>query len=83
MQMVSLSSLAHFVIQSHIRLHNWTLNCILIFLLFQALSLEEMVEMPSCNLSKTVYNKWLQQSGNRSIDYVLPPATTRYKQSCR
>jgi hypothetical protein len=31
MQMVSLSSLAHLVIQSHIRLHNWTLNYILIF----------------------------------------------------
>jgi hypothetical protein len=45
-------------------MHKWTLNCILIFLLFQGLSLEEMADMPSCNLSETVHNKWLQQSGN-------------------
>jgi hypothetical protein len=68
MQMVSPSSLAHLVIQSHIRLYNWTLNYILFFLLFQGLSLKEMVDMPSCNLSETVHNKWLQQSGNRSKD---------------
>jgi hypothetical protein len=65
MQMVSLSSLAYLVIQSHIRLHNWTLNYIIIFFLFQGLSLEEMANMPSCNLLETVHNKWLQQSGNR------------------
>jgi hypothetical protein len=64
MQMVSPSSLAYLVIQSHIRLHNWTLNSILISLLFQGLSLEEMADMPSCNLSETTHNKWLQQSGN-------------------
>jgi hypothetical protein len=68
MQMVSLSSLAYLVIQSHIRVHNWTLNSILISLLFQGLSLEEMVDMPSYNLSETTHNKWLQQSGNRGID---------------
>jgi hypothetical protein len=68
MQMVSPSSLAYLVIQSHIRLHNWILNFILISLLFQGLSLEEMVDMPSCNLSKTAHNKWLQQSGNRGND---------------
>jgi hypothetical protein len=68
MQMVSPSSLAYLVIQSHIRLHNWTLNSILISLLFQGLSLEEMADMSSCNLSETAYNKWLQQSGNRSND---------------
>jgi hypothetical protein len=64
MQMVSPSSLAYLVIQSHIRLYNWTLNYVLIFLLFQGLSLEEMADMPSCNLSETAHNKWLQQSGN-------------------
>jgi hypothetical protein len=30
--------------------------------------LEEMANMPSCNLSETVHNKWLQQSGNRGND---------------
>jgi hypothetical protein len=68
MQMVSPSSLAYLVIQSHMRVYNWTLNSILISLLFQGLSLEEMVDMPSCNLSETAYNKWLQQSGNRVND---------------
>jgi hypothetical protein len=68
MQMVSPSSLAYLVIQSHIRLHNWTLNSILISLLFQGLSLEEMADMSSCNLSETALNKWLQQSGNRGND---------------
>jgi hypothetical protein len=68
MQMVSLSSLAYLVIQSHIRLHTWTLNSILVSLLFQGLSLEEMVDMPSCNLSETAHNKWLQKSGNRGND---------------
>jgi hypothetical protein len=27
--------------------------------------------MPSCNLSKTVHNKWLQQSGNRRNDLYV------------
>ena len=27
-----------------------------------------MVDMPSCNLSETAHNKWLQQSGNRGND---------------
>jgi hypothetical protein len=36
--------------------------------LFQGLSLEEMADMPSCNLSETAHNKWLQQSGNRGND---------------
>jgi hypothetical protein len=45
MQMVSPSSLAYLVIQSHIRLHNWTLNYILIFFLFQGLSLGEIENM--------------------------------------
>jgi hypothetical protein len=68
MQMVSPSSLAYLVIQSHIRLHNWIMNSILISLLFQELSLEEMADMPSCNLSQTAHNKWLQQSSNRGND---------------
>jgi hypothetical protein len=66
--MVSPSSLAYLVIQSHIQLHNWTLNYILISFLFQGLSLKEMAEMPSCNLSEAAHNKWLQQSGNRGND---------------
>jgi hypothetical protein len=68
MQMVSPSSLAYLVIQSHIRLHNWTLNCNLISLLFQGLNLEEMADMPSYNLLETAHNKWLQQFGNREND---------------
>jgi hypothetical protein len=68
MQMVSPSSLAYLVIQSHIRLHNWTLNCNLTSLLSQGLSLEEMADMPSCNLLETAHNKWLQQSGNYGND---------------
>jgi hypothetical protein len=71
MQMVSPSSLAYLVIQSHIWLHNWTLNYILIFLLFQGLNLEEMADMPSCNLSETAHNKWLQQSCNRGNDLFV------------
>jgi hypothetical protein len=27
-----------------------------------------MADMPSCNLSETAHNKWLQQSGNRGND---------------
>jgi hypothetical protein len=68
MQMVSPLSLAYLVIQSHRQLHNWTLNSILISLLFQGLSLEEMADMPSCNLSETAHNKWLQQFGNHGND---------------
>jgi hypothetical protein len=34
----------------------------------QGLSLEEMAGMPSCKLSDTVHNRWLQQSDNRGID---------------
>jgi hypothetical protein len=29
---------------------------------------EEIADLPSCNLSETVHNKWLQQSGNRGDD---------------
>jgi hypothetical protein len=79
MQMVSPSSLAYLVIQSHIRLHNWTLNCNLISLLFQGLNLEEMADMPSCNLSETAHNKWLHNLVTVETTYLLPPATTRYE----
>jgi hypothetical protein len=34
----------------------------------QELSLEEMADMPSCNLSETIHNKWLQQFGNCGND---------------
>jgi hypothetical protein len=32
------------------------------------LSLEEMADMPSCNLLETAHNKWMQQSGNGGND---------------
>jgi len=32
---------------------------------FGIVGLEEMADMPSCNLSETIHNKWLQMSGNR------------------
>src|SRR6202048_502896 len=31
----------------------------------------ELAEIPSCNLSETVHNKWLQQSGNRGSDLYV------------
>ena len=34
----------------------------------QDLKDEERAEMPSCNLSETVHNRWLQQFGNREND---------------
>lgn len=36
--------------------------------LLQFLSLEEEASMPTCNLSETVHNKWLQASGNNMVD---------------
>jgi hypothetical protein len=44
------------------------------FLLLQNLNLEELAEMPSCNLAETVHNKWLQMSGKRGT--CLYVATT-------
>jgi hypothetical protein len=29
---------------------------------------EEFADMPSCNLFKTIYNKWLQESSNHGND---------------
>jgi hypothetical protein len=34
----------------------------------QDLDEDELAEMPSCNLTETVHNKWLQASGNRGND---------------
>ena len=34
----------------------------------QALSFEEEAAMPTCNLSETIHNKWLQASGNKMVD---------------
>ena len=34
----------------------------------QALSFEEEAAIPTCNLSKTMHNKWLQASGNKMVD---------------
>ena len=36
--------------------------------MFQALTFEEEAAIPTCNLSETVHNKWLQASGNKMID---------------
>ena len=34
----------------------------------QALTFEEEAAVPTCNLSETVHNKWLQASGNKMVD---------------
>ena len=34
----------------------------------QALTFEEEAAIPTCNLSETVHNKWLQASGEKMID---------------
>jgi hypothetical protein len=31
------------------------------------MTIEELAEMPTCNLAENVHNKWLQQSGNKMI----------------
>ena len=36
--------------------------------LFQALTFEKEAAIPTCNLSKTIHNKWLQASCNKMID---------------
>lgn len=33
--------------------------------------MDELADMPSCNLSETIHNKWLQQSGNRGSDLYV------------
>ena len=37
----------------------------------QRLSEADLAKMPSCNLAKTVHNKWLQQSGNCGNDLYI------------
>src|ERR1700738_427339 len=37
----------------------------------QNFTYSELAEMPSCNLSETVHNKWLQQFGNRGSDLYV------------
>ena len=32
---------------------------------------EELIEMPSCNLVKSIHNKWLQASGNSGDDLYV------------
>jgi len=32
---------------------------------------EEFAEMPNCNLIKSIYNKWLQASGNKGGDLYM------------
>ena len=39
-------------------------SCIVVGL-SQNLLLDELADMPSCNLAETVHNRWLQQSGNQ------------------
>ena len=39
--------------------------------IWQALSVGELAEMPSCNLAETIHNKWLQQSGNRGNNLYI------------
>ena len=34
----------------------------------QALTFEEEAAVPTCNLSETIHNKWLQASGNKMVD---------------
>jgi hypothetical protein len=49
-----------------------------IFVILQKISLKELVNMPTCNLSETMHNVWFQHSGKRgaylyvvtSDDYV-------------
>jgi len=38
---------------------------------YHGLNLEEMVDMPLCNLSETIHNNWLQMSGNRGNNLFL------------
>ena len=35
------------------------------------LNQDEFAEMPSCNLVKTMHNKWLQASGNKGSDLYV------------
>ena len=37
----------------------------------QNMSIDELAEMPSCNLAETVHNKWKQASGDRGVDLYV------------
>jgi len=39
--------------------------------LLQELSKEELDNIPICNLSKTIHNKWLQAFGKRGVDLYV------------
>ena len=45
-----------------------TISFIYFVLQEKTLSIDELAEMPSCNLAETVHNKWLQASGNKGGD---------------
>ena len=70
MQMVSASLISSNVVSL---CHSDVVNKLLLMVCpsMQGLSLEEMADMPSCNLAETVHNKWKQQSGNRGDDLYV------------
>ena len=39
--------------------------------ILQNQSVDELADMPSCNLSETIHNKWLQASGKRGTDLYV------------
>jgi hypothetical protein len=46
----------------------WISYCELGFSSFQVLSLDKEAVVPTCNLAKTMHNKWFQASGNNMTD---------------
>ena len=48
-----------------------TISFIYFVLQEKTLSTDELAEMPSCYLAKTVHNKWLQASGNKGGDLYV------------
>ena len=49
----------------------FTISFIYFVLQEKTLSTDELAEMPSCNLAKTVHNKWLQASSNKGRDLYV------------
>jgi len=39
--------------------------------ILQDLSVDELADIPSCNFSETVHNKWLQISGKQGVDLYV------------
>ena len=74
--MVSLSYLAHLVIRKSCT-YTHLYSKFFFFLLFQELSLEEMANMPSCNLSKTVYNNLFATTYDNKIQAVMHMTNNR------